>query len=136
MLLRNKRTFGTLGNGNAQMEDTAKVLCREDEVIAAVLLNDIVVPHLLLSPRHLVHVENQAVVCDVGFERIARKGQHMVVAHLEMSAVVVEGSTCLDVMRRVDKESFTKDMDRRVGHIVRRKKVALHCLKFEFIWGG
>ena len=132
MLLGDGGTFGTLTDGNAQMEDAIVVLCREDEVIATVLLYHIVVPHLLLCPGHLVNVKYHAVVGDFGFKGIARKGQHMIVSHLEVTAVVVEGSPCLDVVRRVDIQAVVKHMNRRVGHIIVGEQVALHGMVIDY----
>ena len=121
MFLGDEWPFGTLAGGYAQVEDTVVVLSREYEVVAAVLLHHIVVPHLLLSPGHLVHIEDDTVIGDFGFEGITRKRKHVVVAHLEVSAVVVEGCSRLDVVRGVDVEAVAKHVDRRVGHIVFRK---------------
>ena len=60
--LRNERTFGLVCHSNAKTEHTTVFLCREDEIVLAVLLNDIVVPHLLLSPWHVLNIEDNTVV--------------------------------------------------------------------------
>ena len=60
-------------------------------MVLAVDLHDIVVPHLLLSPGHILDIEDLAAVRDVGFHRVAVDAQHVVVLHLEVTAVVVEG---------------------------------------------
>jgi len=111
VFLRDEGALGALGDGHAQVEDAVVVLGREDEVVAAVLLHDIAVPHLLLGPRHLIHVEHDAVVGDRGCQGVALQGENMVVAHLEVAAVIVEGSTGLDVVRGVDVQTVVEDMD-------------------------
>ena len=111
VLLRDEGALGALGDGHAQVENAIVVLGREDEVVAAVLLHDIAVPHLLLGPRNLVHVEHNAVVGDRGCQGVSLQGENMVVAHLEMAAVIVEGSTGLDVVRGVDVQTVVEDMD-------------------------
>ena len=100
------------------MKDAIVVLCREDEVVAPVLLHYVVVPHLLLCPGHLIDIEYHTIVGDIGFEGIAREGQRMIVAHLEVSAIIIEGSPRFAVMRRVNIQAVIKHMDRRVGHII------------------
>ena len=107
-----------VNKGDAKMEDSVVVLGREDEVVAAVLLHHIVVPHLLLGPGHLVNIENDTMIGDRGFERIAGKREHVVVAHLEVSAVVIEGCACFDVVRGIDVQLVVKHVDRRIGHVI------------------
>ena len=63
-LLRNERTFGLVCHSNAKTEHTTVFLGREDEIVLAVLLNDIVVPHLLLSPWYVLNIKDNTVVGD------------------------------------------------------------------------
>ena len=130
MLLSNERTLGTVGNSHAEMEHAIIVLGREDEVVLAVLLDDIAVPHLLLGPFHILHIENHTVVGGIAVLHIIER-QHMVVLHLEVATVIVEGCTCLPVVRGVDVELAVKHMGRRIGHIVTGKKIpCFHNLLF------
>ena len=62
VLLGNERALRTVGNGYAEVEYAIVVLGREDEVVLAILFDDVIVPHLLLGPCHILHVEDDAVV--------------------------------------------------------------------------
>ena len=108
--LRDERTFGSVGDGHTQAEDTIVVLCRKDQMVLAVDLHDIVIPHLLLRPGHVLDVEDLSAVGDVGFHRVAVDAQHVVVLHLEVTTVVVEGRTAVPVVGRVDIDLVVKHM--------------------------
>ena len=117
MLLGHEGAFRTVGNGHAEVEHAVIVLGREDEVVFAILLHHVTVPELLLSPGHLVLVEDDAMIGGgVGLHIV--EGEHVVVTHLEVSAVVVEGSARLAVVRWVDVKTSVKHVGRRVGHVV------------------
>ena len=83
------------------MEHTIIVLGREDEVVLAVLLYTVVVPHLFLCPFHLLYIEDDTMVCDIALFQVFER-QHMVVFHLEVSSVIVEGMSSLTVVAGVD----------------------------------
>ena len=102
------------------MEYTIIILSREDEVILAVFLHDIIVPHLLLSPLHLLHIKDLAVIGDLTIHHIIH-GNHMVILHLEVTAVVIESSTSLPVMRRIDIKASVKHIGRRICIIITRE---------------
>ena len=117
MLLRDERTLRFVGNGHTEVELAVVVLGREDEVILAVFLNNVAVPHLFLYPCHLILVENDAVVGNFAGLNIVER-QHMIVAHLEVAAVIVEHVLALTVMTGVDVQAVVKHVGCRVGHIV------------------
>ena len=117
LILRYERAFGLVGHGHAEVEHAVVTLGREDEVVLAVLLDDVVVPHLLLGPLHLINVEDDAVIGSlVVLDVIPRK--HVVVAHLEVTAVVVETLAGVPVVAGVDVQASVKHIGRGVGHIV------------------
>ena len=60
--LGDERAFGLVGHGYAQTEHAAVLFGREDEVVLAVFLDDVVVPHLFLGPGHIFHVEDDTMV--------------------------------------------------------------------------
>ena len=122
VLLGDKRTLRSVCHSHTKVEHTIVVLGREDEEILAVLLDDIVVPHLLLSPGHLLHIEDLAVVSHLTVLHIFH-GDHMVVFHLEVSAIIVEGSTSLPVMGRIDEEFAVKHISRRICVKITRIKI-------------
>ena len=101
LLLGDERTFRTVGNSYTQVEHTIIVLGREDEVVLAVLLYTVVVPHLFLCPFHLLYIEDDTMVCDIALFQVFER-QHMVVFHLEVSSVIVEGMSSLTVVAGVD----------------------------------
>ena len=107
MLLRYEGAFRTVGNGHAEVEDAVVVLGREDEVVFAVLLDDVVVPHLLLGPCHILHVEDNAMISSFTVLNIIER-QYVVVLHLEVSAIVVESGTSLPVVAGIDVELTVK----------------------------
>jgi hypothetical protein len=59
---RLERTFGLVSHSNTQTEDTVKGFCREDQIVLTILLNTVIVPHLLLSPGHLLHIEDYTMI--------------------------------------------------------------------------
>ena len=117
LLHRLERAFGLVGHGHAQTEHAVVALCREDEIVLAVFLHDIVVPHLFLCPGHVFHVENHAVVGGIVVLHVVPR-QHVVVFHLEVSAVVVEAFAGIPVVAGVDIEAVVEHVGRWVGHIV------------------
>ena len=123
VLLWDERAFGLVGDGHAKMEFAVIVLRREDEIVLAVLLYDIAIPHLLLHPGHLVLVEDDAMIGD-GTSLDVVERQHVVVAHLEVAAVVVEHVVALAVVGGIDVELAVKHFGRRVGHIIAGEKIA------------
>ena len=104
------------------MEHTVITLGREDEVVLAVLLNDIVIPHLLLGPLHVLHVENHTVVGSVIVLNIVPR-QHVVVLHLEVATVIVETFAGIPVMTGVDIQASVEHIGRGVCHIIAWKQV-------------
>ena len=122
MLLRDERAFWTVGDGHAEVELTVIVLGREDEIVLAVLLHDIAVPHLALHPGHLVLVEDDAVVGHGAVLKVI-EGEHVVVAHLEVAAVVVEYVLTLAVVARINVELAVKHVGCGVSHIVTGEKI-------------
>jgi hypothetical protein len=117
IFLWNEWAFWLVGNGYTQVEFSIIILGREDEIVFAILFYYVAVPHLLLHPRHLVLVEDNAMVgnrtvLDI-FER-----EDVVVTHLEVAAIIVEDIVALAVVAGVDVQLIVKHMSRRVGHIV------------------
>ena len=107
MLLRNERTLRTVGNGYAEVEYAIVVLSREDEVVLAILFDDVIVPHLLFGPCHILHVEDDAVIGGFAVFNIIPR-QHVVVLHLEVTAIIVESSTSLPVVAGIDEQFAVK----------------------------
>ena len=68
-------------------------------------------------------VEDNAMIGDGTCLDIVER-QHVVVAHLEVSAVVVEHVVALAVVRGIDVELAVKHFGRRVGHIIAGEKIA------------
>ena len=91
------------------MEHTVIVFCREDEEILAVLFNDVIVPHLLLCPGYILYVQNYSVVGSFTILHVVER-QHVVVFHLEVASVIVEGMSCLSVVRGVDIQFAVKNI--------------------------
>ena len=100
-------TFGLVGYGNTETEYAIISLSREDEIVLAIFLNNIIIPHLLLSPCHILHVENYSVIGSLIILYIVER-QYMVVFHLEVTTIIVEGSTSFPVVRGIDIETTVK----------------------------
>ena len=122
VLLRNKRTLGPVGDGYTKMEYTVIVLSREDQVVLAVFLDDIIVPHQLLGPSDLIYIENLTIICHLAVFHVFH-GNHVIVLHLEVTAIIIEGSTSLPVMRRIDEQFSVKNIGRRICIIITRIKI-------------
>ena len=122
LVLWYERALRTVGHGHAEAEDAVVAFGGEDEIVLAVLLDDIIVPHLFLGPFHLVDVEDDTVVGRLVLLDIAER-QDMVVAHLKVSAVVVEALAGVPVVAGVDIEAAVEHVGRGVGHIVVREEV-------------
>ena len=60
--IRNERTFRLISYSHTKMEHTIIILGREDKIVLAILLHYIIVPHLLLSPWHILYIENHAMI--------------------------------------------------------------------------
>ena len=99
--MSDERTFGLVSNGNTEVEHAIIVLGREYQVVLAVFLYDIVIPHLFLSPCHILDIENHAMVGSLVVLHIIER-EYVVVLHLEVTAIVVEGMTCLTVVGGVN----------------------------------
>ena len=121
-LLRNERALRLVGNGHTEVEHTVIALSGEDEVVLAILLDDVVVPHLLLCPLHLVDIKNHTVVGSFVVLNIIPR-QHVIVAHLEVSAIIVEALASIPVMAGVDVQASVEHVGRWVSHIVTREQV-------------
>ena len=59
---RHKRSFGTISHCHTKMEHAIIIFCREYQIVFAILLYPVVVPHLLLCPCHLLYIEHYAMV--------------------------------------------------------------------------
>ena len=129
MLLGNERALRLIGDSHTKMEHTVVVLGRENEVILAIFLDDIIVPHLFLGPLHLIHMKNHAVIGNLTIFNILHRND-MIVFHLEMTAIIVEGSTCLPVMRGIYIEFAIKYISRGVCIIIFRIKITW----FHLLW--
>lgn len=117
VLLRREGPLRPFGNGHTQAELAATILGREYQVVAAVFLHHIAVPHLLLHPGHLLLVEDNTVVGGMPLLNVVKR-EHVVVAHLEVPAVIVKDIVALAVVAGVYIQSVVKHMAGRVGHIV------------------
>ena len=95
--MRNERSLGLVCHGDSEVKYAGVVLGGEDEVVFAVFLHDVVVPHLLFCPGHLVDIEDDTVVGHLAFHDILH-GKYVIVAHLEMTAVVVETLAAVPVV--------------------------------------
>ena len=118
--LRDEGTFGFVGHGHAKVEDTGVVLSGEDEIVLAVFLHHVIVPHLLLCPGHLIDIEDHAMVGDLTAHHVVHR-QHVVVAHLEMATVVIETLAAVPVMAGIDIHAAVEHIGRGVGHIILRE---------------
>ena len=123
LCLRYERTFWLVGDGHTKVEHTVIVFGREDQIVLSVFLHDVIIPHLLLSPGHLFDIENDTMISNLTVLDIVQR-KHMIVLHLEMSTVIVEGCASLPVMRRIDVEPAVKHIGRGVCHIITRKQIA------------
>ena len=101
--------FGSIGYSHAQAHATIIVLAAEHQVILAVQLHDIAVPQLFLTPGNVFHAKYLAMVGYLAVHYVIER-QHVVVFHLEMSAVIVETLTAIPVVGRIDVETVTKYM--------------------------
>ena len=122
MFLRNERTFGLVGNGYTEVEHAVVAFRGEDEIVLAVLLDDVVIPHLLLCPGHLVDIENHTMIGGLVVLDVVPR-QHVVVAHLEMSAVVVETFAGIPVVAGIYIEPSVEHVGRRISHIIAREQI-------------
>ena len=104
-----ERTFGTLCNGYAKMEDIRAILHAINKIVSAILLDYIVVPQLTTSPRDVVHVKNLAQITSLKLIGVI-KTEDVVVLHIEMIAIVVLGYAALTVMRGIDVKAVAKDV--------------------------
>jgi hypothetical protein len=107
LIHRFERSLGLVGHSNTQTEYAIVGLGREDKVVLAILLDAVIVPHLLLSPGHILHVKDNTMVCGIVILDIVPR-EHMVVLHLEVTAIVVETLTGIPVMRWVDVKTSVK----------------------------
>ena len=99
------------------------VFCREDKIVFTIFLHHIIIPHLFLSPGHILHIENDAAVGNFALCHIL-DGEHMVVFHLEVTTVVIETLAAVPVVRGIDIKAAIEHVGRRVGHIILRKQVS------------
>ena len=75
--------------------------------MSAVFLDTVVVPHLLLSPGHILHVENDTMIGDFTILNIIPR-QYVVILHLEMSAIIVETLAGIPVVAGINEELAVK----------------------------
>ena len=120
VLLRNERTLRTVSDGYSEVEHAVVILSREDEVVLAVFLNNIAIPHLLLCPRHILNVEDYSVVGDLAFHHVVHR-EHVIVFHLEMTAIVIEGCASLLVVTGIYIDASVKHVGCRISHIIARE---------------
>lgn len=107
--LRMEGAFGLVGGGNAEVEDAVLVLGAEDHIVSSVLLHYVVVPELFSSPRNILNLQGKTVV--VGNVLIgAVKRQDVVVFHLEVAAIIVEGFARVPVVGGIDIQFVVKDV--------------------------
>ena len=125
--LRNEGSFGLVGNSHAKTEHAVVTLAGEYVVVFAVFLHYVAVPQLFFSPRHILHVEDYAMVVDLAGHRVAVNGESVVVLHLEVSAVVVLFGVSLPVVGRIDENLAVENMNGRVCHVVGREQISFLC---------
>ena len=123
MGLWNEGAFGSVGYSHTEVEHTVGVFGGEDEVVFAILLHYIIVPHLTLGPRYLLYIEYHAVVCHFAILHVGQR-EYVVVFHLEMASVVIESLTAVTVVAGEDVKAVAKHIGRRVSHIVTREKIS------------
>ena len=109
------------------MEHAIIILGREDEIVLAILLYYIVVPHLLLSPWHILYIENHTMIGYFTFHHIVHR-ENMIVFHLEVTAIIVEAFAAVPVMRWVNIQATVKHIGRWICHIILREQIScFHC---------
>src|SRR5207244_3360090 len=69
--------------------------------------------HLLLGPRHVLHMQSQATVH--GFTRRRLLPKDMVVLHAVVTAQIVGRHAAIDVMRGIDVQPALEYMRGRIG---------------------
>ena len=107
LCLRYEGTFRLISNSYAKVENTVIAFGREDEVVFSILLDNIIVPHLLLGPGHILDIKNHTMVGDLTILQIV-EGEHMVVLHLEVSTIIVETLSGIPVVAGIDIELTVK----------------------------
>jgi hypothetical protein len=106
-------TFGLVGDGHADSEDTFLVSSRVVEVELAVLLGGVGSPELFVYPWDVLGFERDAVVGDGAFD--AGHGEDVVVGHVVLVAIVIVLDVGLTVVGRVDVELAVEDVSAWVG---------------------
>ena len=100
------------------MEYAIIVFRRENKIVLSILFYDIIIPHLFLSPGHVLHIEHYSMIGNRGRHGIAFNGKHMIVLHLEMSTVVIKALSAIPIVGGIDIEFTVKHVGRRVCHII------------------
>ena len=120
--LRDEGPFGAVADGDAEAEDVGIVFGAEDEVVASVMFYYVVIPELARCPGDVVEVEDASEVGGFATGGVV-EAEAVVVAHVEVVAVVVLAYMGVDVVGRVDVYGVCKDVGRGVCHVVGREEV-------------
>lgn len=110
-----ERARRLVAHRDADPEIPLKVARGEVEVVFAVLERRVRRPHLLARPRHVAHMQRLAVVDDRRIQIV--HGQHMVVFHLVLVAVVVRRPVMLEVVGRINVQLALENMRRRIRRV-------------------
>ena len=118
-----ERAFGPVGYGHAHAEYVVLVLEREVHIVLAALLGHVAIPQLAARPGYVAHAQGHAVVGHLAVHHVVG-GEHVVVLHVEVVAVVVFRHAALPVVAGVDVDPSAEHVCRRVGHVVAGQEVA------------
>ena len=150
--LGNERSRRIVGDGGAPVEHVTAVLEREVHYVPLHLLAVthtlglllgigrnlhfillyVAVPELASCPRYILLAEYAAVVGYLACHRVSVDGQHVVILHYVLVAVVILDIVSLPVVGRVDVDFAVEDVNRRVGHIVFREKITFLCCHIQY----
>lgn len=110
-------TLGPIRDSDADAKDVLRVTGWEIEVVAAIALRSIGRPHLLGYPGNVIGAEGYSVVGDGGGWIQRLRAEDVVVGHVVLVAIVVEGNVGLAVVRWVDINLAIEDVGGRVGRV-------------------
>lgn len=117
--VRDKGALGPVADGDADAEDALAVPGGEVEVVPPVpALSGVGGPELLADPGHVLGAQHHAVVHHVRVGRVqARRRVDVVVGHVVLVPVVVEGYVRLPVVRGVNVHAPVEDVGGRVRRV-------------------
>ena len=96
------------------MEHAILILCREIEIVFAILVRCVRCPHLLGGPWHIVHVETYIMDRHIAADLI--HGENDIVAHCVLAAEIIFRNAGVIVVAWIDIDTpIIPDMDGRVG---------------------